>query len=90
MNPQKQPCDVRFERSNRAATWNGTHATLLEFGEAAGVRLPSGCRAGSCGACLTTIKSGSVAMLRETGVTVPAGQCLTCISIPDSPIVLDA
>jgi ferredoxin-NADP reductase len=38
-------CDVRFGRSNRTATWDGSFASLLEFGEATGVAMPSGCRA---------------------------------------------
>src|SRR4029079_15694004 len=29
-------CDVRFERSNRTAVWDGSFASLLEFGQAAG------------------------------------------------------
>jgi len=88
--PATTPCEVRFARSDRTATWNGSQATLLEFGEAAGLRLPSGCRAGSCGECMTTLKSGNVAMLREPSITVPPSQCLICISVPDGPIVLDA
>ena len=35
-----EPCEVRFERSDRAATWDGSFASLLEFGEAAGVAMP--------------------------------------------------
>jgi ferredoxin-NADP reductase len=85
-----EPCEVRFDRSACTATWDGSHASLLEFGEASGVRLASGCRAGSCGECLTALRSGNVTQLKEPGFTVPPGHCLTCISVPAGPVVLDA
>jgi ferredoxin-NADP reductase len=85
-----QACQVRFARSSRDVTWDGSFASLLEFGEAAGVTLPSGCRAGSCGECMTAIRSGSVETLKQPGIAVPAGHCLTCISLPDGDLVLEA
>ena len=84
------PCEVRFERSNRAAIWDGSFGSLLEFGEAAGVAMPSGCRAGSCGECLLAVRSGTTALLKQPGIPVAADHCLTCISIPDGAMVLDA
>jgi ferredoxin-NADP reductase len=83
-------CDVRFERSQHSACWDGTQGSLLELGEAGGLELPFGCRAGSCGECLTVLRSGQVAQLKNPGVTVPSGHCLTCISVPTGPVVLDA
>ncbi len=85
-----QPCEIRFERSGRAATWDGSLASLLEFGEAAGVTMPSGCRAGSCGECLLAIRSGAIATVKQPGIAVPADHCLTCISVPAGELVLDA
>lgn len=85
-----QPCEVRFELSGQAATWDGSLASLLEFGEAAGVKMPSGCRAGSCGECLMAIREGEIATVKQPGVPVPAGHCLTCISVPRGELVLDA
>jgi ferredoxin-NADP reductase len=84
------PCEVRFERANRAATWDGSFASLLEFGEAAGVALPSGCRAGSCGECLIAVRRGTIRTLKAPGIDVPAGHCLACISVPEDALVLDA
>ena len=84
------PCEVRFERSGRALSWNGAFGSLLELGEASGLALSSGCRAGSCGECMIEIRSGKVTTLKRPGITVPAGQCLTCISVPDGELVLDA
>jgi Na+-transporting NADH:ubiquinone oxidoreductase subunit NqrF len=84
------PCEVRFERSNRAVMWDGSFASLLEFGEAAGVAMPSGCRAGSCGECLMAVRSGATNTVKQPGIPVPAGHCLTCISVPAGAIVLEA
>jgi ferredoxin len=83
-------CDVQFERSNRTAVWDGSFASLLEFGEAAGVTMPSGCRAGSCGECMMAIRGGAVTTIKNPGIPVPAGHCLTCISVPAATLVLDA
>ena len=83
-------CDVRFERSNRTAMWDGSFASLLEFGEAAGVTMPSGCRAGSCGECMMAIRERGDLDDQATGIPVPPGHCLTCISVPAATLVLDA
>jgi ferredoxin-NADP reductase len=85
-----KPCEVRFERSGRVAMWDGSFASLLEFGESLGVAIPSGCRAGSCGECMTAIRGGSVLPLKKSAISVPAGQCLACISVPAEGIALDA
>jgi ferredoxin-NADP reductase len=85
-----QPCEVRFVRTDRAATWDGTFSSLLEFGEAAGIAMPSGCRAGSCGECMVRFRSGSVVTVKQSGITVPPGHCLTCISMPTGALVLEA
>jgi ferredoxin-NADP reductase/ferredoxin len=87
---KSRPCEVRFDRSGRAATWDGFLASLLEFGEAAGVKMPSGCRAGSCGECLMAIREGAITTVKQPGIPVPPGHCLTCISVPQGELVLDA
>jgi ferredoxin-NADP reductase len=84
------PCQVRFNRTGREAIWDGSLASLLEVGEAAGVPLASGCRAGSCGECLITIRAGRVIALKRPGITVPTGHCLACISVPDGDLILEA
>jgi ferredoxin-NADP reductase len=82
-------CNVRFERSGRDVSWDGTCASLLEFGEANGIALPSGCRAGSCGECMIAVRGGVVLPLKPAGVPVPDGHCLSCISVPAGELVLD-
>jgi ferredoxin-NADP reductase len=84
------PCEVRFARSGRTALWDGTFSSLLEFGEAAGVAMPSGCRAGSCGECLLGVRSGAVATIKRPSIPVPGRQCLACISVPQGELILDA
>jgi Na+-transporting NADH:ubiquinone oxidoreductase subunit NqrF len=83
-------CKVRFERSGREALWDGSFASLLEFGESLGIVIPSGCRAGNCGECMTAIRKGQVAPIKQPGIPVPAGHCLACISLPTEAIALDA
>jgi uncharacterized protein len=85
-----KPCEVLFAHSKLALTWDGSFPSLLEFGEAAGVAMPSGCRAGSCGECMMSVRSGSVTTVKQPGITVPPGHCLTCISTPSGSLVLDA
>jgi ferredoxin-NADP reductase len=84
-----EPCNVRFERSDRDLTWDRSCASLLEFGEANGIALPSGCRAGSCGECMVGVRGGTVLPLKPAGVPVPEGHCLTCISVPAGDVVLE-
>jgi Na+-transporting NADH:ubiquinone oxidoreductase subunit NqrF len=84
------PCEVRFERSGRVGLWDGSFASLLEFGESLGITIPSGCRAGSCGECMTAIRSGSILPLKQSAISVPPGHCLACISVPAGPIALEA
>lgn len=83
-------CEVRFARSGRMVSWNGAAASLLELGEASGIAMPSGCRAGSCGECLTAISSGAVTTLKTPGIPVPKEHCLTCISVPAGDLALEA
>lgn len=85
-----EPCKVRFDRSGRTITWDGSLGSILEFGEAAGVKMPSGCRAGSCGECLLAVRSGEIATVKQPGIPVPPGQCLACISVPKGELILDA
>ncbi|MCI0334240.1 MAG: FAD-binding oxidoreductase [Planctomycetes bacterium] len=85
-----EPCEVRFERAHWAVVWDGSFTSLLEFGEAAGIAMPSGCRAGSCGECMLAVRSGAVTNLKQPSISVPAGHCLTCISEPAGALVLDA
>jgi ferredoxin len=81
---------VTFARSNKKFTWDGSHDSILELAEANGVELDSGCRAGSCGTCITAVKTGEVSYVEEPGSLPESGSCLACISVPKTDLVLDA
>jgi len=84
-----QAIKVVFSRSNKTIHWGGAE-TLLELGEANGIKMNCGCRSGSCGTCLTALKQGEVEYIHRPGKQPEAGSCLTCISRPKADIVLDA
>lgn len=81
---------VVFARSNRTIEWTPTAGTLLEFGEANGIKINCGCRTGNCGTCLTAIKEGEINYIHKPGKTPEPGSCLVCISTPKGRVVLDA
>lgn len=81
--------EISFTRSNKKIAWSGA-GSLLEFAEANGIRIDSGCRAGSCGTCATAVREGQVHYLRKPDAEIEKGSCLTCISVPKEPLSLDA
>jgi ferredoxin-NADP reductase len=81
---------VTFAKSNKALSWDAGAGSILEFAEANGIAMACGCRAGNCGTCITAVKGGGVKYLREPGDKPEAGSCLTCISVPQADLVLDA
>lgn len=92
--PKDQPptaarASVRFDRSAKDCVWQ-EEGTLLDFAEKNGVSIESGCRAGGCGTCLVALKSGRVRYLTEPDAEPEDNACLTCISVPDGNVVLDA
>lgn len=80
---------VTFARHGIQVGWTGEANSLLDFALANGVKIDSGCRAGSCGTCLVAIKSGRVNYIGEHKQELDEGTCLTCISEPDGDLVLD-
>jgi uncharacterized protein len=84
------PCQVGFARGKNELTWKGGFASLLDFATAEDVVLDSGCRAGNCGACVVKVLEGKVAHTKTPGVPLGADECLTCIGVPESDVVLDA
>ena len=82
--------EVVFARSGKTLVWDGSAPSLLDFAEAAGIAMESGCRAGNCGTCITAIRSGKVDYLSDPGAPVEEGSCLTCITVPQGKLNLDA
>jgi len=81
---------VTFSRSGKSVHWEPSAGNLLDFARAQGVRIDSGCCAGSCGSCLVAIKSGTVNYLKAPDAEPEQGACLTCICRPKADLVLDA
>ena len=82
--------EINFTRSNKKLTWSNTAGSLLEFAEANGIRIDSGCRAGSCGTCATAIRDGQVDYLRDPDFDIEKGSCLVCVAVPKGTLSLDA
>ena len=55
-----RPVSITFSRSGKRLTWDPAADSLLEFAEANGIDVDSGCRAGSCGSCQTALTAGKV------------------------------
>lgn len=81
---------VSFARSGKTLDWDPSVGSILDFAEANGIDIDSGCRAGNCGTCITAIKDGDVEYLNPPGAEPEAGSCLACISVPKGNIALDA
>lgn len=82
--------EVVFSRSGKAFAWQDGMGSLLEFAEANGIRIDSGCRVGSCGTCQTAIKSGEVFYEISPDCDPEPGSCLLCSCIPKTNLILEA
>jgi len=82
--------NVTFARANKTVRWEPSAGNLLEFAAAQGVKIDSGCCAGSCGSCVVAIKSGAVDYLKKPDAEPETGSCLACICRPKNDLVLDA
>ncbi len=85
-----QTVEVVFAKSNKTLNWETAAGTLLEFGEANGIKMNSGCRSGGCGTCLTALREGEIEYIHRPGKKPEAGSCLVCIAQPTGRVVLDA
>lgn len=71
----------------------GADQTVLHAAIAAGIDYPYGCASGNCGACVSQLDTGRVALLprNDTSLTAAqaaAGQTLACRAQPRSHITL--
>ncbi|MDP2792491.1 MAG: 2Fe-2S iron-sulfur cluster-binding protein [Sulfurisoma sp.] len=81
---------VTFAKSGKQLSWQPTSGSLLEFAEANGVSIDSGCRAGGCGTCQTTIRSGEVSYRNPPDFDPEPGSCLLCVCSPKTSVTLEA
>lgn len=84
--PKLQPQTIRIADTDQTFEWTPAAGTLLDAADLAGLSLPSGCRVGQCESCCLTVVEGKVAHLGEWDGA--PDQCLTCQSVPLSPVVL--
>lgn len=80
---------VTFSRSGKQLPWQSAAGTLLEFAEAQGIAVDSGCRAGGCGTCQTTILAGEVAYRQAPDFDPEPGTCLLCVCTPKTSVSLE-
>lgn len=81
---------VTFAKSGKRAQWSPQSGSLLEFAESQGIAVGSGCRAGGCGTCQTTIRSGEVSYRQSPDFDPEPGTCLMCVCTPKTPVTLEA
>lgn len=82
---------VTFDKSQVEQGWTIAEGTLLEFAESHGLQPEFSCRNGNCGACLTKVKSGSVAYTKKPSFETSDDEILLCCAVPaesDSRLVL--
>jgi ferredoxin len=80
-------CRVTFAGQNAAVEASGTGQTLLEIAEAADLSPTFGCRAGSCGLCLTKLIRGSVDYV-EPVARAGDGCIHLCVAVATSDVML--
>jgi ferredoxin-NADP reductase len=81
---------VIFAKSGKQASWSPQSGSLLECAESQGVAIESGCRAGGCGTCQTTIRSGEVSYQHAPDYDPEPGTCLMCVCTPRTHVTLEA
>jgi ferredoxin-NADP reductase len=81
---------VTFAKSGKELNWQPASGSLLEFAEANGIAVNSGCRAGGCGSCQTTIQSGEVVYRQVPDYDPEPGTCLLCVCMPKTSVTLEA
>jgi ferredoxin-NADP reductase len=91
-SPDTGSLTVKFARSAVAYKMSSDE-TLLESSEKHGVLIPSGCRQGSCGTCVTKLLGGEVRMGPQEALSdeqQSQGYILPCVSRPVTDVTLDA
>jgi ferredoxin-NADP reductase len=88
--PGVEACEVVFDRSSTVCQWRPQDGSLLELAESNDVGIDAGCRAGSCGSCITAVKEGEVHYTIDPSNQPEPGSCLACIALPKGRLVLDA
>lgn len=65
---------------------------ILDMAEEAGIRLPAGCREGTCSSCIAKLVSGKVDQSEQKFLRlseIEAGYTVTCVAYPLSDCTLE-
>ncbi len=65
---------------------------ILDMAEEAGIRLPTGCREGTCSSCIAKLISGKVEQSEQkflSSTEIEAGYTVTCVAYPLSDCILE-
>lgn len=65
---------------------------ILDIAEEAGIRLPAGCREGTCSSCVAKLVSGKVDQSEQKFLRpseIEAGYTVTCVAYPSSDCTLE-
>jgi hypothetical protein len=81
---------VNFAKSGQQVAWEPGMGSLLDFAESHGIVVSSGCRAGGCGSCQTSIRAGEVAYTQAPDFDPEPGSCLLCVCTPKTAVTLEA
>jgi len=82
---------VEFRRSGKTIQWQTNDGSLLESAVAKDILLDCGCRCGDCGTCEIAVIDGEVEYPdKEPQFELQTGNCLTCIGVPKTNLILDA
>ena len=81
---------VTFAKTKQQWLWEPGMGSLLDFAEAHGISVGSGCRAGGCGSCQTTIRAGEVVYTQSPDFDPEPGSCLLCVCTPKTAVTLEA
>jgi ferredoxin-NADP reductase len=84
------PVRVTFVRSGRELIWEPDAPSLLDFAERNGVPMEFGCRYGNCHACKVTLVDGKVRHFPLADPPPDPRTILTCSSVPESDVAIDA
>jgi ferredoxin-NADP reductase len=86
--PLGQTVTINFAKSGKQLPWQPGNGNLLDFAEANGIAVNSGCRAGGCGSCQTTITQGEVHYQQAPDFDPEPGTCLMCVATPQTHLTL--
>jgi anaerobic selenocysteine-containing dehydrogenase/ferredoxin-NADP reductase len=82
------PFSVTFAKACKTVVWTREMGSILELGEAAGIKITNGCRVGQCESCEIRILAGEC--MHRIDVSHAGGEsCLACQAVPTSDLIID-